>query len=141
MNKLGEYYRKGIAVKKDLQKAFEYYQKSSDEPEFTLCKWSKYNLAKYFYEDGDLTIGIEKDIIKAIELLDDVANDIIEASKELIYIYYRKYLEKNDEYYLRKIQYYKALCENHKDYNNYVKLEIENVLKDIKDKSDKIEIP
>ena len=86
-NKIGEFYRKGIYKGKDLKKAFDYYTISSESLKFTLCPWSKYNLAKYFYKDGNLEINIRKDINKAIELLEDVAHELEDASKELTDIY------------------------------------------------------
>ena len=86
-NKIGEFYRTGLVKGKDLKKAFEYYEIASQSPKFTLCKWSKYNLAKYFYESGNMEIGINKNLDKAIELLEDISEDLIEASEELIYIY------------------------------------------------------
>lgn len=81
-NKVGEYYRKGLVGAKNYAKAFEYYTLSSECSKFTLCPWSKYNLAKYFYMNGNLEIGIKKDLPKAISLLEEVSNDLIEA-KEL----------------------------------------------------------
>lgn len=86
-NKIGDFYRKGTGTSKDLKKSFEYYQISSESPIFTLCKWSKYNLAKYFYKYGNMEIGINKDLNKAIELLEEVANDLPEAQQELYNIY------------------------------------------------------
>lgn len=84
LNKLGEFYRTGTYVKKDLKKAFEYYVQSSETPIFTICEWSKYNLAKYFYLDGNLEIGIRQDLDKALELLDSVySSEIINLSLEL----------------------------------------------------------
>ena len=38
-------------------------------------------------------IGINKDLNKAIELLEDVVDDLLEASEELLYIYYELYLK------------------------------------------------
>ena len=38
-------------VTPDGKKAFEYYTISSEAPKFTLCPWSKYNLAKYLVDD------------------------------------------------------------------------------------------
>ena len=92
-NQIGEFYRKGIAKPKDLKKAFEYYNISAESSRFTLCASSKYNLAKYFYENGNIEIGIKKDLNKAIELLEDVADNLLEASEELLYIYYALYLK------------------------------------------------
>ena len=132
-NKIGEFYRKGTNKRKDLKKAFDYYIISSESPKFTLCKWSKYNLAKYFYKEGNLEIGLNKDINKAIELLDDVSDDLLDAAKELLYIYYNLYLESNkqEKYYLEKINLYKMKCENHINYSNSIRQEIENNLKEI----------
>ena len=47
-NKVADFYREGLTKSKDLQKAFEYYILSTESPIFTLCEWSKYNLAKYY---------------------------------------------------------------------------------------------
>lgn len=82
-NRIGDFYRKGFYKVKDLKKAFEYYEIASQSPKFTLCPWAKYNLAKYFYLNGNLEIGISKDVNKAIQLLEDVANELPEAKKEL----------------------------------------------------------
>jgi len=82
-NKIGDFYRKGVVGKKDLKKAFEYYTVSSESPKFILCHWSKYNLAKYFYENGNLEIGVKQDINMAVELLEDVSDELVEAREEL----------------------------------------------------------
>ncbi len=141
-NKIGEFYRKGLAKGKDLRKAFEYYTISTESPKFTLCAWSKYNLAKYFYENGNLEIGIKQDINKAIELLDDVSDKLIEASQELIYIYYKLYIENKSErdYYLKKLNYYKEKCEKNINYNNKIKKEIENICNKIYKCTEPIEL-
>lgn len=142
-NKIGEFYRTGVTHDKDLKRAFKYYKIASDSPKFTLCKWSKYNLAKYFYEDGNLEAGIKQDLHKTIELLDEVSDDLLEASKELIYIYYKLYLKSNkkENYYLNKLMVYKEKCEQNPNYNAEIKKEIETVLLDINNKfSDKIQI-
>lgn len=141
-NQLGEFYRKGIVKGKNLKKAFDYYTISSESPKFTLCPWSKYNLAKYFYEDGNLEIGINQDINKAIELLEDISDELIEASKELLYIYYDLYLKssKGNREYLEKINLYKEKCEKNINYNNKIKREIENKLKKIYTRTKPIEI-
>lgn len=84
LNKIGEFYRTGTYVKKDPKKAFEYYIQSSEAPIFTLCEWSKYNLAKYFYLNGNLEIGINQNLNKASELLETIySKEIIELSTEL----------------------------------------------------------
>lgn len=141
-NKVGEFYRQGIYVNKDLSKAYEYYKKASDSPIFTLCEWSKYNLAKYFYLYGNLEIGINKDINKAISLLDSIT-DNIKALEELIYIYYNLYIEskKENKDYLNKLHYYINLIGNHTEYSVELKNKIENKLKDLNSKITKIELP
>lgn len=140
-NKIGDFYRKGITKRKDLKKAYEYYKMSSDSPQFTLCKWSKYNLAKYFYEDGNMESEVKKDTKKAIELLEDVADDLIQAAEELLYIYYKLYInsKKTDKYYYEKVIYYKEKCERSLQYNEKIKNKIEKVLMKINNEN-KIEI-
>ena len=88
LNKIGEYYRLGINKEKDLEKAYNYYLKASECPLFSLCPWSKYNLAKYFFKNGVPEIGIHKNTNKTIELLEDIYKILIEANEELIYLYY-----------------------------------------------------
>lgn len=139
LNKLGEFYRKGVAVSKNLKKAFEYYTESSEATIFTLCFWSKYNLAKYYYKDGNLECGIKKDTTKAIELFEEISNHLIVAIEELIYIYYELYLE--DKKYYDKLQSYISLCQNHKDYNEEIGKKINKILKEINLKKYKIELP
>ncbi len=140
-NKIANFYRQGIIKEKNLKKAFEYYSLSAQSPKFTLCPWSKYNLAKYFYENGNLEIGIKKDINKAIDLLDDIVDELIEASEELIYIYYNLYLNDNNKYYLDKVNYYKEKCEKNTNYNNIIKKQIENKLNKLHNSIQHIEIP
>lgn len=132
-NKIGEFYRKGTLNSKDLRKAFHYYTISSESLRFTLCPWSKYNLAKYFYKAGNLEIDIKKDINKAIELLEDISDELIEASKELLFIYYDLYIKsgKENKYYLKKVYLYKEKCEKHINYNEKIKQNIEEQLKQI----------
>ena len=132
-NKIGEFYREGISKGKDLKKALYYYTMSSESLRFTLCPWSKYNLAKYFYKEGNLEIGVNQDINKAIELLEDISDDLIEASQELLYIYYELYIKsgKENKYYLEKIYLYKEKCEKNVNYNDKIKQDIEGKLKQI----------
>lgn len=132
-NKIGEFYRKRIVNGKDLRKAFHYYTISSESLRFTLCPWSKYNLAKYFYKDGNLEIDVKQDINRAIELLEDIADELIEASKELLFIYYDLYIKssKEDNHYIEKVYLYKEKCEKNINYNDKIKQDIENKLKQI----------
>lgn len=140
-NKIGEFYYKGIYVQKDLKKAFEYYTKSSDSTKFTLCPWSNYNLAKYFYENGNAEIGLQADINKAIELLTYVQDDLISATEELLYIYYKLYINSKNKDYLDKVIFYKEKCENNENFNPSLKKEIETMLEKIKKDSLKIDLP
>ena len=140
-NKVGDFYRKGIVKNKDLKLAFKYYNLSTESPRFTLCRWSKYNLAKFFYENGNLEIGVDKDISKAIELLEDIADDLAEAVEELIYIYYKLYLDSNKEnnLYFEKLNFYIQKYEKNKNYNKKLKIEVEKNLKQIY--SEHIQVP
>ena len=141
-NRVADFYRKGIGKEKDLNKAFKYYSLSAESSKFTLCKWSKYNLAKYFYKDGNMEIGINQDINTAIELLEDISCELLEASEELIYIYYQLYLKNDKEinYYLSKINFYKEKCEENINYNDEINQRIENNLKQIYNKPKPIEL-
>ncbi|MBR2704387.1 MAG: sel1 repeat family protein [Clostridia bacterium] len=107
-NQLGEFYRKGIFVKKDLKKAFEYYDKSSDSTQFTMCPWAYYNLAKYFYSTGCIEIGVKKDLNKAAELLQYIENKLPESIVELINVYQELYKETSNDFYLDKLNFYKT---------------------------------
>lgn len=141
-NRVGEFYRIGKIGNKNLQKAFDYYTLSSESPKFTLCNWSKYNLAKYFYKDGCLEIGIHKDLDKAASLFEESSCELIDSLEELIYIYYDLYLKNNNsENYLNKLNYYINLIEKHSDYNDEIASRINNKLKDLKNEHLKIELP
>lgn len=141
-NKVGEFYRLGKLEPVDLKKAFEYYSFSSESPKFTLCNWSKYNLAKYFYKDGCLEIGIHSDLNKAISLFEESSCELVESLEELIYIYYNLYLKNNcSEFYLEKLNYYINLAENHKNYNSNIISIINQKLKTLKNEHLKINLP
>lgn len=150
-NKVGEYYRKGISCKKDLKKAFEYYTKSSESCKFTLCNWSKYNLAKYFYATGAIDIGISKDINKAIHLLEDSSTSLIASIEELICIYYDKYITYDSSCnltgisskldLLAKLNYWINKIEIHPNYNNNIKKKTEQMLKLIKKSHSRVILP
>lgn len=141
-NRVGEFYRLGKIGNINLQKAFDYYTLSSESPKFTLCNWSKYNLAKYFYKDGCLEIGIHKDLDKATSLFEESSVELIESLEELIYIYYDLYLKNNNsENYFKKLNYYINLIEKHSDYNDEIASRINNKLKSLKNKHLKIELP
>lgn len=112
-NKLGQMYRQGIGTKKNLKKAFEYYNKATDATIYSVCFWSKYNLAHYFYENGVAEIGIAKDIDKSISLLEECINhNINKAYEDLILIYYSKYIKEGNVEYLNKAREYATIYES-----------------------------
>ena len=136
-------YRKGILGDKNLRKAYEYYCISSEAPIYTLCAWSKYNLAKYFYMNGNVEVYIKKDLNKAIMLLEEVADELIEASEELIYIYYKLYKDSNNQEkkYYNKIMFFKKKCKFNTNYNERLKKRIEKTLLKIKKNTASIIVP
>ena len=141
-NKVGEFYRIGKLGNINLQKAFEYYTLSSDSPKFTLCNWSKYNLAKYFYKDGCLEIGIHSDLNKAISLFEESSLALIDSLEDLIYMYYNLYIKNSySECYLKKLNYYISLAENHKNYDSNIASIINENLKKLKKENFKIVLP
>ena len=140
-NKIGEFYRLGKYVKKDLKKAFEYYTDSSNHAKFTLCPWSNYNLAKYFYKDGIPEIGVHKDITKAIELLTYIVNEIPEANLELLYLYFDLYTSSSGKKYYDNVIFYKEKCEELLNIDSVTKRKIEQNLSKIKKAHTKIELP
>lgn len=115
-NKLGQMYRLGLGTKKNLKKAFEYYTKATDATLYSICFWSKYNLAHYYYENGVPEIGIAKDIDKSISLLEEcIRHNITKAYEDLIYIYYAKYTENGNLQDLDKAQKYASIYEAKED--------------------------
>lgn len=131
-NKIGNYYRLGIGCNKDIKKAYTYYTKAEKSPINNMEKWCKYNLAKYFYLNGCYEANIEKDIDYAINLLESIADNLFEACLELIYIYSILFLNDNSKYYEQQLNKYAILCQKFPNYNENIKNEIENKLKNIK---------
>ena len=130
-NKVGEYYR----LNNNMDKAFEYYNKGLESPVNYLCYYNCYNLGKYFYYNGNPDIDLEKDINKAIELINEASsNGIIEASIFLLYYYVDLYLKTKDKDIIRNIDKYKSLIEINSRYTNTIKKEIEGKLKEIKNR-------
>ncbi len=106
-NKLGQWYRTGTYLEKNMKKSFEYYNKALDVPQIILNYWAYFNLAKYFYLEGNYEAEIEKDENKAIEYFEKcINNDIDAAYQELINIYIDKYLEEQNDEYINKINEY-----------------------------------
>ena len=61
LNKVGEYYRKN----NDLKTAFIYYNKAIECPIKEICRFAYYNLAEYYYKNGNKELNIKKDDKKA----------------------------------------------------------------------------
>lgn len=125
-NRIGEYERK----KKNHKIAFEYYNKALQSSIKEINIWAYYNLAKYYYLNGNIDVNIEKDINKCIEYFDKSSN-LIESLIELFFIYYNK----NDT---SNIYYYKDLIEKHNKYTNNIKDAIEEKLELLKNKDIKL---
>lgn len=104
-NRLGLFYYNGIYVKKDINKAFEYFTIGANSPIMTRDNWNIYNLVKLFYLKGNGTIGIKKNINKCLELLNTI-NNFEPANELFLYCYYELYLENKEKQYLDKINYY-----------------------------------
>lgn len=129
-NKIAEFYRLGIYIEKDLNKAFYYYNIGANSPINNRCNWNIYNLVKYFYLEGNSTLGIKKDIDKSISLLNQISKE--EYSNELfLYAYYQKYLE--NPIYINEVNYYLNKLNNSSIINKDYKILIESKLKEIKD--------
>lgn len=128
-NKIGEYYRNGIYVEKDLKNAYTYYNIGANSPINNRCNWNIYNLVKYFYLEGNSTLGLKKDIEKSISLLNQIKKE--EYSNELfLYTYYQKYL--NNPIYINDVNYYLNKLNNSNILNKELKNKIEDKLKEIK---------
>ena len=131
-NKLGEFYRLGLYVEKDMNKAYYYYNLACDVPIKLLEYYSKYNLAKYFYLEGNYEACIEKEEEKAISLFEEASdNNKIEASIELLKIYIKKYLKEKNNLYLEKINHYKNKIETNDKYNKDIKKLLEEEMSKI----------
>lgn len=134
-NKIGELYRQGFGITKDLKKAFYYYNKALDVPISLVNYYAKYNLAKYFYLNGNYEANIEKNKELAIKYLNDASNNnILEASIELLYYHTNNYLKENSNTTLTIINSLITKIENHTNFNNIYKLNIEENIKKIKNK-------
>ena len=70
LNKVGEYYREN----NDFKTAFIYYNEAIKCPINEVCKYAYYNLAKYYYENGNncVNIDIDKDKAKKYYLLSGI---------------------------------------------------------------------
>lgn len=129
-NKIGEYKRK----EGNKKEALVYYQKALESSVNETSLWAYYNIAKYYYLEGDLETNTPKDINKAIDYFEK-SNNLIESLEELLFIYYEKYIFNNNNEDLNKLNYYKNLIEIHSNYNDNIKNLIEIKLKNIKTKN------
>ncbi|MBQ2872543.1 MAG: sel1 repeat family protein [Bacilli bacterium] len=127
-NKVAEYYRLGIYVEKDIEKAYKYYTIGANAPISNRCNWNTYNLVKYFYLEGNSTLGIKKDIDKSISLLKEI-KDFEYTNELLLYAYYELYLLNNN--YLTEVNYYLNELNTSIILNKEYKNKIENKLKEI----------
>lgn len=110
-NKVGEYYRQGIYVEKNLSLAYHYYNLGLNSGIYNNCPWNAYNLAKYFYAPGSAILGIKKDLPKAIELLE--TSETTEKSQILLlYLYYELYLNTKEKELLNKVNQQLNLINN-----------------------------
>ena len=134
-NKIAQYYQKGIYVEKDIKKAYHYYTIGASAPINNRCNWNIYNLVKYFYLEGNSTLGIKKDIDKSISLLNQI-KDFPYTNELLLYAYYDLYLTNNN--HLDKVNYYLNKLNNTNILNKKYKKEIENNLTKIKENQIKI---
>ena len=138
LNKLGEFYRLGLYVKKDMKKAFDYYNKAIEAPIDNICFYAHYNLAKYFYLTGNIVLKV--DIYKALRYLNIASeHNHIKSTILLLYLYSKKYTVTKDKYVLNKIKELVKTIETHPEYNEEIKKDIEYNLKQIK-KDNKINL-
>ena len=132
-NKIGKWYLDGIYVEKDEKQAYEYFNKATEVPKNILDHWAYYNLAKYFYLEGNFEANIEKNITKAIEYFNKaLEGNIEEAYKELILIYIEEYQEKEQQKDLDYINYYYnkyRLTNSYKKYKKELDNKIEKLIK------------
>ena len=128
-NKLGERER----FNKNYKEAFNYYNDALNVPINNVYFWAYYNLAKYYYLNGNSYAYIDKDINKAIEYFEKASDfGILDASLELLVIYSTMYINnKDNNTYLNLLMIVNRI-EKHDNYNNELKDKINNILKDIK---------
>ena len=132
-NKIGEMYRLGLGTTQNLKLAFHYYNLSLEFPINNSSNWAKYNLAKYFYLNGNYQANIEQNEDKAINLLIQSSNNnLLEAKIELLYHHTNKYYQtKNKEIYI-KINQLITEIENHPQFNSNYKKTLEKTILNLK---------
>lgn len=123
-NKIGEFKRLGLGTPKNQKEAFYYYNQSINVPIYLIDYHAKYNLAKYFYLNGNYEANIEKDESLAISYLEEASNNnILNASIELLYYYLSNPIKNSS-----KINHYINKIESHPNYNEKTKETIEKSL-------------
>ncbi len=128
-NRVGEYYRK----KGDFAKAYDYYLKAIECPIKLRNYFAYYNLAKYYYSEGNIPVVIKKDPNKAFEYYTLASNHgIIEASIELLSILVNRYYQERDNNIIPEINKMIIFIENHPDYSIDIKKDIEERISKIK---------
>ena len=134
-NRMGEYNR----GENNFEEAFKYYNRALESSLREITPWAYYNLAKYYYLDGNITCNISQNLKKTIEYFEN-SNMLIESLQELLFIYYDLYQKEKNDNYLSKIYFYKDKIEKHPKFNENIKKKIEEKLKNIKKRS-KIILP
>lgn len=129
-NKIAEYYRTGLHGKHSEKLAFYYYNLGASSAISNRCPWNIFNLVKYFYLQGNSTLGIKKNIEKSISLLNEI-KDFKYTNELLLYAYYDLY--QTNHTYIDKVNYYLTQLNNSPLLNKEYKLSIERKLKEIKD--------
>ena len=131
-NQVGEFYRQGIIIK-DMKKAYKYYNNAILGNYQTTCFYAYYNLAKYFLLNG--YENIKKDYNKAISYLEIAKdNNILPAIVLLFTIKAKNYKENKSSIIYNELLNLKVLIENHNDYNNVLRNNINSLLNDINNK-------
>jgi TPR repeat protein len=129
-NKLGERERK----QGNYKEAFKYYSDAINVPIDNVCNYAYYNLAKYYYLNGNPYVYIDKDINKAIEYFEHAADfNILDAEIELLNIYASMYIKNKQEDIFIKLKRIVYMIENNKKYTTELKDKIDKILKDIKE--------
>ena len=128
-NRVGEYYRKNG----DYVKAYDYYLKAIECPIKLRNYFAYYNLAKYYYSEGNVPVIIKAEPDKAYEYF-KIASDhgIIEASIELLAILVNRYYENRDNNIIPEINRMIVFIENHPDYSIAIKKIVEDKINKIK---------
>ncbi len=120
-NKVAEFYRLGKGTDKNMKEAYKYYVLSTEVPLSLLDFWTYYNLAKYFYQNGNHAAGVEKDLSKAIECYKKaISGNVYPAYEQLIYIYIDKYAETKNTYYIDEINGYLKCFANNDCYDKCI---------------------